>query len=268
MLAARQAARQHQPVTWLSLDRGRRWIRSASACVLAACLSASSTQPRLAGKGTPILFIGNSLTYVNDVPGIVQALAASRGDSLAVETVASPDYALIDHWNDGAARGTARGEIAAGKWKFVVLQQGPSSVAVNRDTLRLSAKLFAPAIAQAGGVPALFSAWPTSDRLQDFPAAIQSYTLAASDVSGVVLPVASAWLAAWQRTPTLSLYSDGLHASTTGSYLSALAIYAVLVHKTPVGLPSSLTLRSGSRIAVDSTIAATLQAAAASVTGW
>ena len=184
-----------------------------------------------------------------------------------METVAFPDYALIDHWNDATARGSARGEIAGGKWKFVVLQQGPSSVSVNRDTLRLSAKLFAPGIAQAGGTPALFSAWPTSDRTQDFPAAIQSYTLAASDVNGVLLPVASAWLAAWQRNPTLTLYSDGLHASSAGSYLSALAIYAVLVHKTPVGLPASLTLRSG-RDRVDSATAAILQAAAASVTGW
>jgi len=251
-----------------SLARHVRRVRSVSACVLAACLSAGTSEPQLSGTGAPILFIGNSLTYVNDVPGIVQALAASRGDSLAVETVAFPDFALIDHWNEGTGHGTARGEIASGKWQFVVLQQGPSSVSVNRDTLRLSTKLFAPGIAQSGGVAALFSVWPTSDRLQDFPAAIQSYTLAASDVGGVLLPVASAWQAAWQRNPTLALYSDGLHASTSGSYLSAHAIYAVLVHKTPIGLPSSLMLRSGSRIAVDTATAAILQAAAASVTGW
>ncbi len=251
-----------------SLTRHLRRVPPISTCVFVACLSAGTTEPQLSGAGTPILFVGNSLTYVNDVPGIVQALAASRGDSLAVETVAFPDFALIDHWNEGTGRGTARGEIASGKWKFVVLQQGPSSVSVNRDTLRLSTKLFASGIAQSGGVPALFSVWPTSDRLQDFPASIQSYTLAASDVGGVLLPAASAWQAAWQRSPTLALYSDGLHASTAGSYLSALAIYAVLVHKTPIGLPSSLTLRSGSRIAVDSATAAILQAAAASVTGW
>lgn len=255
-------------MTQRSLARHLRRARSVSACVVAACLSAGTTEPQLSGTGAPILFVGNSLTYVNDVPGIVQALAASRGDSLAVETVAFPDFALIDHWNEGTGHGTARGEIASGKWKFVVLQQGPSSVSVNRDTLRLSTKLFATGITQAGGIPALFSVWPTSDRLQDFPASIQSYTLAASDVGGVLLPVASAWQAAWQRSPTLTLYSDGLHASTAGSYLSALAIYAVLVHKTPTGLPSSLTLRSGSRIAVDSATAAILQAAAASVTGW
>jgi hypothetical protein len=253
------------PLAFLSALRRARWT---SACVLLACLSSGASEPQLSGTGTPILFIGNSLTYVNDVPGIVQALALSRGDSLAVETVAFPDFALIDHWNEGSGGGTARGEIAGRRWKFVVLQQGPSSVSVNRDTLRFSARLFAPGISQAGGVAALFSAWPTSDRLQDFPAAIQSYTLAASDVGGVLLPVASAWQAAWARNPTLALYSDGLHASPAGSYLSALAIYGVLVHKTPVGLPSSLMLRSGARISLDASTAAVLQAAAASVTGW
>lgn len=41
----------------------------------------------------------------------MQALADSAGgDRLAVETVAGPDMALVDHWNGG----TARHEIARG----------------------------------------------------------------------------------------------------------------------------------------------------------
>ena len=206
---------------------------------LAACLSSAVSGPELSGTGTPVLFVGNSLTYVNDLPGIVQALADSAGGpALAVETVAFPDYALIDHWNEGVASGRARGEIAKGGWKFVVLQQGPSSVDVNRDTLRLATKLFAQDMAKVGATPALLSAWPTIDRRQDFPRAIESYTLAATDVNGVLLPVAAAWLAAWKRDSTLGLYSDGLHPSIAGSYLSALAVYAALQHHSPVGLPS------------------------------
>src|SRR5262249_49345987 len=113
-LASPRSAPQHHGGT-MPLDssffvRSARWTCLVT---LAACLSAGTTEPELSGGGTPILFVGNSLTYVNDVPGIVQALALARGDSLAVETVALPDYALIDHWNDGTARGTARGEIAA-----------------------------------------------------------------------------------------------------------------------------------------------------------
>lgn len=73
-----------------------------------ACGSQSVSAPRLIGEGRRILFVGNSLTYVNDLPGIVQALADSAGgDRLAVATVAGPDMALVDHWNDGAARITA-----------------------------------------------------------------------------------------------------------------------------------------------------------------
>lgn len=236
---------------------------------LAACLSSAVSGPELSGSGTPVLFVGNSLTYVNDLPGIVQAFADSAGGpALAVETVAFPDYALIDHWNEGIAAGRARGEIAKGRWKFVVLQQGPSSVDVNRDTLRLATTLFAQDMAKVGATPALLSAWPTIDRRQDFPRAIESYTLAASDVNGILLPVAAAWLAAWKRDSTLALYSDGLHPSIAGSYLSALAVYAALQHQSPVGPPSRLRLRSGATVFIDPKVAALLQAAAAEATGW
>jgi len=249
------------------LKRGA--VRLGLPLIVAACLSSAVSGPQLSGTGTPVLFIGNSLTYVNDVPGIVQALADSAGGApLAVETVAFPDYALIDHWNEGVVAGRARGEIAKGGWKFVVLQQGPTSVGVNRDTLRLATKLFAQDLAKIGATPALFSAWPTIDRRQDFPRSVESYTLAASDVNGVLLPVATAWLAAWKRDSTLALYSDGLHASVAGSYLSALAIYAVLERHTPVGLPSRLRLRSGATLFIDPKVAAVLQAAAAEATGW
>ena len=244
-------------------------VRLGLPLTLAACLSSAVSGLQLSGTGTRVLFIGNSLTYVNDLPGIVQSLADSAGgSSLAVETVAFPDYALIDHWNEGTTVGHARSEIAKGGWKFVVLQQGPSSVEVNRDTLRLATKLFAQDMSKVGATTALLSAWPTIDRRQDFPRAIESYTLAASDVSGVLLPVAAAWLAAWTRDSTLALYSDGLHPSIAGSYLSALVVFAVLQRHSPVGLPSHLHLRSGATLSIDPKVSTVLQAAAAEATGW
>lgn len=207
-----------------------------------------------------MLFIGNSLTYVNDLPGIVQSLADSaHGDSLDVRTLGAPDYALIDHWNDGQVQNT----IAGQPWDFVVLQQGPSSVEVNRDTLRLATKLFAPLITKSGGKPVLFSAWPTFGRRQDFPRAIESYQLAAADVGGLMAPVASAWLIVLTNNPSIELYDiDGLHPTTIGSYLSALVIYSTLLGKTPVGLPAKFTTRSFVTITIDPALATILQNAA------
>jgi hypothetical protein len=226
----------------------------------AACSPGPTESPdEPLGEGRPVLFIGNSYLYTQDIPGIVQALADSAGgDKLAVRTVAYPDYALIDHWNSGAARA----EIARGGWEWVVLQQGPSSVEINRDTLRLATGYFATDLVRIGARPALFSAWPQSNRRQDFARAIESYTIAAQDVNGLLLPAAGAWLAAWDRSPGLALYADGLHPSVEGAYLSALVVFARLLDQPVTGLPARLSLRNGRIVALDPAIAATLQAAA------
>jgi len=225
--------------------------------VLGSC-GGSPAEPQL-GEGRRVLFIGNSYLYFGDIPGIVRALADSAGgDELAVKTVAGANLALIDHWKEG----TAVREIRKGGWEWVVLQQGPSSVGINRDSLRLVTKLFADEIAAVGATPALFSAWPSQPRRQDFARAIESYTLAAADVDGLLLPVASAWLAAWERDPGLALYADGLHSSTAGAYLSALVIYSRLLDASPRGLPGTLRLASGGTVSVDVERAALLQEAA------
>lgn len=235
--------------------------------VSAACggSNQSPTEPQLIGEGRRILFVGNSLTYANDLPGMLQALADSAGgDHLAVETVAGPNFALVDHWNQG----TALREIAEGGWELVVLQQGPSSLEVNRDSLRLFTARFAAEIAKVNARPALYSVWPTLGRQQDFPRAIESYTLAASDVNGVLLPVASAWLAAWARDASLELYgSDGFHPTLTGTYLAAVVMYAKIFNRSPVGLPSRLRLRSGAVVAIDQQAARLLQEVAAAGAG-
>jgi hypothetical protein len=114
---------------------------------------------------------------------------------------------------------------------------------------------------------ALFSAWPTSARQQDFPRAIESYTLAAADVQGVLLPVAAAWLATWRRDPAIELYADGLHPSAAGAYLSALVVYSTLLGKSPVGLPRTLAFRDGGFLTLSATTVKVLQDAAAEATG-
>jgi hypothetical protein len=234
------------------------------ALALFVACSNDPAEPQLIGEGKPVLFIGNSYLYLADVPGIVQALADSAGgEKLAVKTIAGPDLALIDHWTEG----TAVREIRRGGWAWVVLQQGPSSTAINRDSLLLSTRQFAAEIAAVMARPALFSAWPAESRRQDFDRAIESYTLASAEVNGLLLPVASAWLAAWRRDPSVSLYSDGLHPSAAGAYLSALVIYSRLLGRSPRGLPGTLRLRSGATVVIPAALATLLQEAAHEVAG-
>ena len=100
-----------------------------------------------------ILFVGNSLTYTNDLPGMVRRVAEAAGGGLKVEMAAGPNLAVIDHTN-GATDAPRR--ISGSRWDVVVLQQGPTPAGICRDTLVIAAMRLAPAIREAGGRPALF----------------------------------------------------------------------------------------------------------------
>ncbi|HYH83784.1 MAG TPA: hypothetical protein VEX86_28590 [Longimicrobium sp.] len=239
---------------------GRRWVMSVAGCalVLACGGGVGPTQVEEGGRG--VLFIGNSLTYFNQLPEMVRALALAAGDTLRVGMVANPDWSLEDHWNGGAARSA----IQQRGWEAVVLQQGPSALPESRVLLIEYTRRFAGEIRAAGGTPALYAVWPSYPRFGDFDRASESYRLAAEEVDGTLLPAGEAWRAAWRAEPGLALYSaDGLHPSLTGTYAAALVIYAKLLNRSPVGAPSTLALRGGAVVRIDPAVAAVLQAAAA-----
>lgn len=196
-----------------------------------------------------VLFIGNSLTYANDVPAIVEALArASRQKRFVHQSVAFPNFSLQDHWE----KGDARRAITSRRWNVVVLQQGPSSLDESRRSLLEYTRLFAQEIRATGATPALYMVWPSEARLRDFDRVEESYKLAAADVKGMLLPAGAAWREAWKRDSKLALYSaDKFHPSVAGSYLAALVIYEKLLGATPIGLPARLKLRSEAQAAIE-----------------
>ena len=198
-------------------------LRSVFVAGLLGCaLTGASLEPLPAG-GHHVLFIGNSLTYTNDLPGTIAALASSVGDTIRVRSVALPDFALIDHVDGGS---NAVDMIRSQKWSMVVLQQGPSTLPLNRDTLVLATQKFEPFIKAAGARSGTFMTWPASDRPGDFVRVLGSSQLAAKTVGGVLLPVGQAWVAAWAKDPQLPLYGpDGYHPGELGTYLAALVIY-------------------------------------------
>lgn len=170
-----------------------------------------------------VLFIGNSLTASTDVPGRLAKLARAMGREVVVDAVTANDFSLEDHWNDG--RAAAR---LAGKWDFVVLQQGPSSRPESRALLIEYARRFAAPIRAAGARPVVFMAWPAANRLQDFPEAIRSHRLAAEALDAVLAPVGEAWLRALSADRRLRLYADGLHATAIGGDLAVLVLWFAL----------------------------------------
>lgn len=193
------------------------------------------------GGGMKVLFIGNSLTYANDLPAMVQVIGEATGHEIAVRSVAVGNYSLEDHWYGSEAKAAIQGA----DWDVVVLQQGPSSLALNKLQLKEWSLRYDSLIRAQGARPALFMVWPEASRFAVFDAVSDAYTKAADAVDGMLFPVGEAWRAAWRVDPDLGFYGpDGFHPTELGSTLGALVIYQQLFQESPVGLPSEFRPKS------------------------
>jgi hypothetical protein len=200
-----------------------------------ACLGGQKVVGPLPPGGVHVLFVGNSLTYTNDLPATVAAIAALGGDTIRVAEQTGGNLALIDHLNGAsAAVGTIRGQ----DWDYVVLQQGPTPIGICRDSLILWTKMFDPLIKAQGAKTAVFQTWPLAGPVW-FTNIGESFRLAAAAVNGTLLPVGDAWRIALTEDGTIPLYSgDGLHPAPLGTFLAALVIYERFTGKDARALPA------------------------------
>jgi hypothetical protein len=198
---------------------------------LAVPSASSSAQPRLR-----VLFVGNSLTATNDLPGRVQAIARAVGQiDVEVASYTPGGYALEDHWSDG----TARAMVEAGGWDVVVFQQGPSSLPSSGVDLREWTATWARAVRTHGGRPALLTVWPERARSYALANVIQNYRGAAVAAKAGLFPAGVAWSRCLAAAPRIRLYGpDGFHPAPVGTYLAALVVYAGLAGRVPDGLPA------------------------------
>src|SRR4029079_7670915 len=112
-------------------------------CAGLACVSGAEAVEPVPEGGIHVLFVGNSLTYTNDLPATVAAIAVAAGDTVRVVASVGGDLGIIDHLNGGS---DAVQQLKRGGWNYVVLQQGPTPAGVCRDSLVLWTKQFAPLI--------------------------------------------------------------------------------------------------------------------------
>ena len=217
----------------MTLRLESRPLRGVLLFLLVGLLSCgSSSGPPDLGESLSVLFIGNSLTYTENLPSFVDGLGrAAELDRVRVASVAKPDYSLEDHWNDGEALDS----IDQGGWDVVVLQQGPSSLPASQTHLLEWTDRFSERIRAAGGRPAMYMVWPPADGNWD--GVVAAYTAAAEASDAALLPAGRAWQAVLGTHPEIGLYGpDQFHPTRAGAYLAALVIFGGLADRTTVGL--------------------------------
>lgn len=190
--------------------------------ILNCLVSFSSIQEENTSR---LLFVGNSLTYTNNLPNLVSVLAAENGRNVSVETLAFPNYALEDHWNDGKIQTM----IASGKYNYVIVQQGPSSQNEGRLMLLDYGVKLSQKCSQYKIQLVFYMVWPSVTNYNSFDSVIQNYADAAKQANAILCPVGKKWKEYIDETKDYSYYGpDGFHPSLRGSEVAAEIIYNTL----------------------------------------
>lgn len=195
--------------------------------LLALLISLSGNAFQEASNGvTPsdkahILFIGNSLTYYNDLPKLVKKEAKRKGVKVTTKMVAHPNYAIMDHWNDGEIQKLIRTK----KYDYVIVQQGPSSQKEGKELLIDYGKKLSYLCKNNQAELCFFMVWPSQQYYHTFSKVIANHKEAAKITNAILLPVGEVWKAHFDTTNNLDYYSaDRFHPSLKGSKKAAEVI--------------------------------------------
>lgn len=197
------------------------------------------------------LFIGNSYTYYNDLPGMVAAIASSCGDELVYDASTGGGMGLENHVDNT----TTLAKIAQGNWDYVILQERSQTPAFPEDFVEANVYPYAATLnnliqtqnpcaetaffvtwAWQNGDPYNCEAFPpicTYEGMDDL--VTQRYHAMAEQNQAILSPAGPVWRYLRGNYPSLNLYSsDGSHPNVAGSFAAACCFYTVLFRKDPM----------------------------------
>ena len=197
--------------------------------------------------GDKILFVGNSHTYTNDLPGMFFEMAQAGGHGVDVYDLTEGSYTLqrISDPEDELGE-ILTDALQSEPWDFVVLQENTNAaVAFNakKDMYPYARKLD-EMIKAAGGQTAFLMTWAPEEGAGAFSREMvqgqlaAGYRTIAEELDALLIPGGEVFAKALEQDEELQLWGeDGQHPSVEGTYLAACTAYALLFQETPVGNP-------------------------------
>ena len=190
--------------------------------------------PRSPSSVLRCLFIGNSFTQRNNVPGLIASMAEARGHAMEHKLISAGGASLRMHWNKGVAP-TA---IEQGGWDYVVLQEQSTLPVKNAQRTHENIRLFDEAIRASGAKMALYLTWAREKVPETQKALTDCYMSIGAELGATVVPAGVAWERALRAKDHPVLHDkDGSHPTLAGSYLAACVFLGVLFDESPVGIP-------------------------------
>lgn len=172
-----------------------------------------------------ILFIGNSLTYANDLPLILEEIGNNYNKKISTEMICYPNYAIVDHLEEG----TVQVKIATESYDYVIIQQGPSSQEEGRNMLIHSGEVLSTLCKKHNTKLGYYMVWPSKRHYFTFDKVIKNHTEAAKMNQALLFPVGKYWKEYNTLKTNTSLYDKDLfHPSKAGSFFAALILFKKL----------------------------------------
>lgn len=213
---------------------------SAALTVATLCSAAETDSLR-------VLWIGNSFTYVNDLPAMVRDIASTQGMKLSMTKVTKGGECLRGHWGNPRLQEL----LKRGGWDYVIVQDqstdpAQSTAAVARKVYPYAKKIDSLAVAHSPNAKVIFymtwgakygSIYKTDYVIADYYETMQerlktSYLEMAHDNNAWCAPVGMAWQTVRREHPEYQLYGqDCSHPSLAGSYLAANVIFTTIMQK-------------------------------------
>src|SRR5262245_47624898 len=179
-----------------------------------------------------VLFIGNSFTARNNLPGLIAQLAATRGKIMQHDLISAGGASLRAHWNAGKALEA----IKSGHYDYVVLQEQSTLPIKNAKRMHENVRLFDEAINGAGAKTVLYLTWARKHAPESQQAITNAYTTIGQELKAAVVPVGVVWQQFLRKHKQPVLHDRDLsHPTFAGSYLAACVFLAVLLNENPVG---------------------------------
>jgi Domain of unknown function (DUF4886) len=194
---------------------------------------------------TRVLFIGNSYTYVNDLPAVFAKLAGAGRHGVEAGMAAQGGWTLSNHESSSETLD----ELKSSQWAYVVLQEQseiPSVEQARIGQMYPAARDLVRRIRDTGATPLFFETWAHRDGwpengMQNYESMQfqidNGYLRITQELNAPMAPVGFAWLQVRRQDPQLNLWqADGSHPNEAGTYLAACVFYSVIFNQSPEGL--------------------------------